>query len=526
MNAALPSLTSSTSLMCRACGASLPPNPEGEILRCTYCGTTQRIVDARAFVDQISLQINSFLRQAMPLGLPGGVGAGVVDPVARHNLFVQGVRPMLDTEFRELRFRCFNLLSHGQMALPFTSASGWAAQDDPKQAFLYQAKVRSVGELAVDDESRQHVTELDAVSTVYAHLLTNAGFLLQSRPERYPFLARNCREASEAVAKLPKYAALQARLQGLAGVAEGLDLVTQGRAAQGRAQIAAALPLLDQAKTLAVTNFDQSVMIGGIDEDLALARASLQVADLMALSPAGSSGRALQALQSYLQWIAAPLPGQAAAGGAGRIEYLLGQAALMRRAQFGQGTVRVVRGPGEVNLPFWVVEVPYSFKTGVLWKARGVEVSETMLVASSFPLERVSPAGFDPARPVTDVFAARGPSTWRARVSGQETSISGGGWVRNLVAGSAALPLAGLASVPPLSTPDEANQLVQEYLLRSRQKDPEIEQKLRLSSPRVLDLLYVPVSPGAPGSPTVPVLGPLSPVSVGDRATLFSLAFS
>ncbi len=525
----MPPLTSTVGLKCRSCGAPLPADPTGEILRCEHCGTAQRVVDARAFVDQIALQINSFLRQALPMGAVGAAGGGAIDPVARHNLFVQGVRPRLDTEFREMRFRCFNLLSHGQMALPFTVTSWLTSPEDPKGAFLFQEKVRSVRSLAVDEESQGYLSEIEAIATAYAYLLTNAGFLSQVQPERYPFVARNCREASQALQNTPKLKALELRLSGLSFLAEALDQLSQGNPQKAREPLRSALPPLTQAREIAFQNFDQSVMIGGIDEDIAIAKASLVLTDVLTPSGGGDAGRSLQTTEVLLRTLNSPLPGgevNTATLSAARLETLLTLAAQMRKAQSGQGAVRVLNGPGEIFVAFWVVEVPYSFSTGALWKARGVEVSETMLVASTFPLARPGQGPLDPSSVVTDVFAARGPSSWRDRVAGRETAISGGGIVRQVVAGSASLPLPDLPCVPPLSTQDEASRLVQEYLTWSRQRDAEIDQKLKLSLPRVVDLVYLSCVPGRPGSPPVPFLGPLSPRTLGDPGALHALAFT
>lgn len=518
-------------LRCKSCGAPLPSDATGELLTCQHCGTVQRLVDARAFLDQISLQINSFLRQALPVGLDVGAGGGAIDPIARHNLFVQGVRPSLETEYRELKFRCFDLLSHGQIALPFTVASGLNVQNDPKDAFIFQAKVRSVSSLAVDDESRKLMAEVDGVATTYAHLLTNAGFLTQPRPERYPFIARNCKDAAETLKNVPQLAALQSRLQGLSHLGEALDQVTQGHPRDSRPAIQAALADLTKAHDLAQSNFDLSLMITGIEEELALTRASSYLADILSTSQGGSSDRSLLAVQALLKQLTVLLPNTSPTwavnmGKASRIETVLWMTGEMRKAQMGQGSVKSVRAPGSLVVPFWVVQVPYSFQTGALWKARGVEVAETMLVAATFALDPGALSLSDPSRVVTDVFGAREQVGWRDRMAGRETAISGGGLVTNVVAGAAPGPLSSLPAVPPLTTSDEASLLVQQYLAWCRRRDREIDQKLKLSSPRVVDLVYIPSTPEASPSAVIPWMGPLSPRSVGEPPSLAALAFS
>lgn len=524
-----PPLLEAVALRCRSCGAPLPADSTGDVIRCVHCGTSQRIVDARAFVDQISLQINSFLRNAIPLNSGALVGGSAVDPVARHNLFVQGIRPALDSEYREMKFRCFDLLSHGQMALPFTVAGMSGPTGDPKQAFVFQAKVRAVTSLAVDTDSQEYLADIDAIATAYGHLLTNAGLLLNPGPDRYPFLARNCRGASDVLKSRARLQALYERLLGLSGLAEGTDALMRNDARQARDALKEAMPHLLNSRQIALQNFDQSVLIGGIDEDLSLARATMSLADILSTGAGGRDARVLGTLEVFLRTITSPAPGgyvSASSINVGRTENLLSLAAQMRKAQAGQGSVKVVRTPGNLALPYWVVEVPYSFQTGALWKARGVEVTDMMLVAATFPIALNSAAGADPSSSVTDVFAAREQTTWRARVAGRETAISGGGIVQQVASGAAALPLPGIPAVPPLSTQAEATDLVQSYLTWSKRRDTEIEQKLRLSLPRVVDLVYIPSAPGAPGYPATPCLGSLSPRFVGDPAALTALAFA
>ena len=53
-------------LRCRACTAPLPATTGEDIIKCPSCGTSQRVVDARAFLDQIMLQVNAWVRQVDP----------------------------------------------------------------------------------------------------------------------------------------------------------------------------------------------------------------------------------------------------------------------------------------------------------------------------------------------------------------------------------------------------------------------------------------------------------------------------
>jgi hypothetical protein len=185
----------------------------------------------------------------------------------------------------------------------------------------------------------------------------------------------------------------------------------------------------------------------------------------------------------------------------------------MRRAQSGEATVRVVGVEGNLFVPFWCVQVPYSFQTGALWKAKGVAVSETMLVAASFPLEHGCQTMAGVTSVVTDVFGARSQASFRDRVTGRETAISGGEYVRRWTESAQLSALGGRPAIPPLSTSEDAASLVNLYLKAARARDRGVDEKLRLSSPKVTGLVYVPCYPELGAKGVIPGLGALSPTS-------------
>ena len=92
-------------LRCKYCGAPLDRGSvesEAQYVTCPYCGTTQQRVDAKAYMDQMMAQIKSWIGKA----IPGGFSLSQtdnVDPIARHNIFVNNVKPMLDVELTEYR---------------------------------------------------------------------------------------------------------------------------------------------------------------------------------------------------------------------------------------------------------------------------------------------------------------------------------------------------------------------------------------------------------------------------------------
>ena len=518
-------------LRCNGCGAPLAARPGQDLLACDFCGSVQKLVDARAFLDQILLQVNAWVRQAMPVGIDAAA-PGAVDPVARHSIFVNSIRPRLSTEYAEHRYGCFNVLSHPLIVLPNMVDAGVPHPRSPKDVFLFQAKAKNVESLAVDEEGRKLLAEVGGLSVVYAYLLNNVALMAELRPERYHLMAQNCEAAARAVAGLNRFPGLAERLQGLTHLARGLDHVVAGRAHEALADVAEAQRLLDRAKAAASHSFDMGVVLQALDAEMSLARSAAAIAQACTDDPKGNPAATLGRVQNllgllarlqltpYAQW-------QASFRHPKHHEEILRAAADIRRAQRGAASIRVLPATGTVLFPFWAVDMPYSFQTGVLWATQGVEVTEALLLSATFPVDTAASSAVDPSVVLTDVFRARERHGFFddavKRLSGRETTISGGGPVREAIRGAAPSP-AAMAAVPPLSTREDAAALVQTYMIRARQLDRTIDKKLRLSSPRVLDLVYVP---GAPAGGTVrilPHLGGLAIRSVGDLSILSTIA--
>jgi len=168
------------------------------------------------------------------------------------------------------------------------------------------------------------------------------------------------------------------------------------------------------------------------------------------------------------------------------------------------------------------VELPYTFETGVAWAKRGKEVPETLLVAATFPTEMSSLTGVGSAQVLTDVFAGmrggRSMNRFSDRVRGREQKISESGSLGAMVQNATPGPAQGFQAIPPLTTEIEALRLVQAYVEAIRSTDPKLAAQLRASSPRVLDLVYLPSVLHA--APPVPALGQLSPISLGNPQAL------
>jgi hypothetical protein len=188
----------------------------------------------------------------------------------------------------------------------------------------------------------------------------------------------------------------------------------------------------------------------------------------------------------------------------------------------------MIPGSGSVLYPFWAVDIPYTFQTGALWRTQGVEVVESVLVSATFPMDRAAFYEENPRSVITDVFGARERRGFFEdsfkKMSGKETSISGGGPIREAIQRAQPGYPTGMKVVPPLSTAQDSISVVQSYVAKAGQADRAIQNQLRLSSPRVVGLVFAPGAPDGSRPNVMPWLGGLAPSSVGNLEVLSAIS--
>lgn len=520
-----PPLTELT-LRCQACGAPYAGNARGEVLTCTYCGTSQRVVDARQFLDHFMAQVTAFVRQAVPAGLDLS-RSQTVDPVARLAAFNSGIRPRLATESDQYRLSCFRLLSSSLGVPPFAPSFGGAPGASPATVSIFAAQVESVSGLAVDDGSRELVRRAGGLASCYQSLLVAVRLSGTSQPERFHLISQNYATASEAISSTGRWSPLATRLAGLAQQVDAVDrLLTGHEPGEARRLLAGAAEDLNRARGQLAATPELGYMTSAVDQELAVVRIIGLMLDLTESSPTVAPVPLLylQRLSGVLDWLSQNTPGDwsPAFRSAKFREEVFRRAAELRSAQAGRGTVKVIVTGGGTLVPFWAVELPYTFETGVLWTKHGKEVPETLLIAATFPTDLASLTSTGAHRVVTDIFAsARGGRTlneYAGRLRGTQQKISESGGLLPALQNAARSPIAGQPAIPPFTTQAEAQRLVQNYLEGIRAANPKVGAQLRGSSPRIVDLVYAPCDLRA--SPPVPWLGPLSPSSLGDPQVL------
>ncbi len=517
-------------LRCGSCGAPYPAGSSGELLTCAYCGATQRMVDARQFLDHFRAQVTAFLRSAIPAGLDLA-GAATVDPVARLAAFNATVRTPLSAESEQYRFGLFHLLASPMVILPFSSWLAPPTGPNPASVSIFAEKVHAVSGLAVDDASRDLLRRSSAIATAYQSLLVATALLATPRPERLALLAQDLTVAAEAIDGTGRWGPLGIRLRGLAEQARAADALLDGRRAEEiRARLDPATTRLLEARAALAAMPELGYMIAAVDQEVAAGGILGSMTTIVERSASVQPHPLafLQRLEAVLDALARRAP--PAWGGAWaslpRREELFARAAALRSAQAGSGTVRAVAPTGAPLLvPCWVVELPYTFETGVLWGKRGKEVPERLLVPATFPTDPATLLPGGAGRAVTDVFRSGGAAApggaLLGRLSGREQKITDSGTLGTLLASAAEQPIAGQAALPPLATGAEAMRIVGAYVEGIRGSQPGAAARLRASSPRVGELVYFPAT--LDGPVRLPWLGGLSPASVGDVPTLRGL---
>jgi hypothetical protein len=517
---------SGQTLRCGSCGAPYTGRTDGEILTCTYCGTSARMVDARQFLDHFMAQVTAFVRQAVPSGLDLS-RSQTVDPVARLAAFNSGIRPRLATESDQYRLSCFRLLSSPLAVLPFSPGPTPPPGADPAKVSIFAAQVQSVSGLAVDDASRELVRRTGGVASCYQSLLVATRLSAGGQPERLHLISQDFQAASAAIDSAGRWPALSVRLAALAEECQAVDLLLSGRElGDARQLLGAAQDDLNRSRGLLSAAPELGYMVTAVDQELAVVRTIRSMLEMAERSPSVPPQPLIyaQRLSGVLDWLSQNAPGDwASYFRSSRLrEAVFQRAAQLRAAQAGTGGVKIASAGGGTFVPFWVVELPYTFETGVLWTKRGKEVPETLLLAATFPTDLSGLGGTQCARVLTDVFAAsRGGGAvneYYDRLRGRQQKISESGSLAALVQGATVYSLPGQQAIPPFTTEVEALRLVQLYVDGVRSSNPKAASQLRASSPRVVELVYVPCNLQA--SPLVPWLGALSPSSLGDTRSL------
>ena len=218
------------SLRCKYCNAAIEvTDPKATIVKCNSCGTEQKIFEVREYMNHIESIIHEWLGAAIPTQYIQPAEGEQIDRTARYSIFVNTVKPKLDTEYGNYQFHSTSFFANTLIVPPFFIAQPPYKNDEPKDVFLFNAKIKSISPLAVDEEHQNYLKEIDSISTSYAYLLNNIPFLIENTPDRFECMSNNFKKASNQLIDLESYSPLGQRFLGLHYICLASDCYISGK---------------------------------------------------------------------------------------------------------------------------------------------------------------------------------------------------------------------------------------------------------------------------------------------------------
>ena len=474
-------------LRCKYCGAPLDESQiksDAQFVTCEFCGTTQQRMDARKYMEDMVNQVKDWVAKSMPIGFGSG-GMENVDPVARHSIFTRDVRPKLVAELDQFRFSNMSLLGNCLLTMPFKTTNAYRPDYTPKCAFEFNAKARSVAPMAVSEEDKEVVTEATMISESYALVANNINLLAENKDGRWGIMAKNYRECSKTLSKDKRYELPSKRFDALGDICEGFERIMSGNANEALINIRGGKKKLEDIYANVISDPQFMLMFSALQQETNIAG---MAEDMLVCSE--STGKNITEMMSIVSKVM-----DVSNAGGGKWNFLLkGQdrywdvfreisAAISATAE---GAIPIAAGDGDILMPFWEVDLRYTFTTGKLWKKKSVEVKEDLLICADFPgsddcLKR-------PSRAVTDIFADRPECSIKDSFLGNEVSISAGqgiGRIQDSVSDNGA---GSRKVILPMSTKREAEKLMLAYL----DERAGTIQQFKLCDPVVSRIIYVP----------------------------------
>ena len=269
-------------LRCKNCGAPLDAKDvqsDAKFVTCQYCGTSQQRIDAKAYMDQMMGEIKSWMSKAMPMGY-AGASMDNVDPIARYNIYMTNVKPMVEPEIREFRLDMNSLISSPLIVLPFNKGDPLRAKRSSKQAFEFNAKLKSIEALAMDQENKPKIAEAESISAAYALIANNSKLLTDTTPGRFALMANNFTEAANNMSKCQGYEPFVKRLNALVEVCFASDYVLNGNAVDCIVKAEKGVKALEEAKKELFKSPTMAVMIRAVDVEISQSKTLLHIAEM------------------------------------------------------------------------------------------------------------------------------------------------------------------------------------------------------------------------------------------------------
>ena len=476
-------------LRCKYCGAPLDEDQiksDSPYITCQSCGTTQQRMDAETYLNQLMGQVKSWISSAIPMGF-NIAGAENIDPVARHSIFTKDVRPKIELEMNEFKFSYISLLGNCLLVLPFSTTNVFKPTHTASKAFEFNAKVKSVSALAVEEDSKELIEDAASMSQSYAMMINNVELLAEDKEGRYILMANNFTESANALKKVKGKEVVVKRFEALAIVCNGINELLSGNFVDSEAHIKEGQGKLAPLKDEAFSSMEFGIMSQAISQEIATCEVLLNVIEATRTSNVGDP---LSVLNGFIKVLNTKLASHPKWGyllnEKSRMNEVMENMSLAMCARFGKSPVPVASGGGKYLVPFWEIDLLYSFETGALWKKKSVEVSDKLLLAADFVVD--DKCLNTPATAMTDIFSDRPKEGRFSGIKGEETSLSNGSGLIAITDSVSDQTVSGRSIYLPMSTKKEAEKLCGEYLGSVADKN----RKFKLSKPEVKRLVYIP----------------------------------
>lgn len=371
-------------LRCTHCGAPLPQPKQGEsFIKCEYCGFLNRVLDSAAYIDQLKREISKWISQILPQQV---IVSTTADPVARHHVFQGYVKPRLipvsvnaKTKYVETIYKSFIVLN------PVYKVDC----AEPRTLFEESVKVETVSELAISDEDRAFLGEVQRHLLLTAHIC-NA--VKDAYEEKYSESVKNVEE-SISLADKSEDKALVARLKIAKSVYVSLSELYNRNTSSALSIIKSAETMLEelirQRGDPAITKHQAPLEI---EKDLVeLVKCAVEISHLYfengldPLTPVPLLKKTLAYVANNAERYNRPL------------KDVSSMAELWKKtvlSRFGREKVKVL-GNGDVFIPFYAVSTNITYTSGLIFK-KGQETKIDMLVSAIPPV----------FHGLTDVFGA------------------------------------------------------------------------------------------------------------------------
>jgi hypothetical protein len=458
-------------LRCIKCGAPLPEQlSKTDYIKCEFCGYTQKLIDIKGYLDKLRGEIYNWIKTMVP---PSVVISQIIDPLARHNIFIFNIKPKIIGDFTSIKSKLATHLTYPLFILPFYKFSVLKLEE-PKRCFENSVRIQSLEQMAIVDEDKSFLDDVIATYETYAYII-NAFDLISSKSD-LTFLIKNFEQATATLEKVPNRAIEYRRMHGVTEAYRALDAFLKGDASTAKQLVASAIKILEEARKEAGRLTTTAVMIPSIAIDISTlkALANLIEAELRFFEIGKPSIELLPYLQKYFE-VAEKL--RIEKGIDTKIyEELSIYIKEIIEAKTGAGYVKILPGNGNLLFPLWNVSVTYTFATGTLLWKKGKEGEDKLLVAGTAPLAVQS---------VTDVFGS--VAGFWDRVRGKETALTTG-FIGNIImqASKSSIP-SKIKAIPPLLTKGESELVANTYLDLVSQK---LGGKIKFGVARAEELIY------------------------------------